>query len=163
MITVLRLGHRLGRDARISTHVGLVARAFGADKIVYTGQKDEKMMQSVRSVTEEFGGPFEVTYEKNWKTVVERFKGVKVHLTMYGVPFETRLDDLKKDAKTDLLIVVGGEKVPGEIYDLVDHNIAVTNQPHSEVGALAVLLWEVGSNKKFIDAKTTIKPSKGAK
>ena len=34
MINVLRLGHRIGRDKRITTHVALVARAFGADKIL---------------------------------------------------------------------------------------------------------------------------------
>ncbi|HIG03532.1 MAG TPA: tRNA (cytidine(56)-2'-O)-methyltransferase, partial [Candidatus Poseidoniales archaeon] len=27
-IAVLRLGHRLGRDPRITTHLGLVARTF---------------------------------------------------------------------------------------------------------------------------------------
>ena len=37
MIVVLRLGHRIGRDARISTHCGLVARALGANKIIYSG------------------------------------------------------------------------------------------------------------------------------
>ena len=34
-ISVLRLGHRLVRDDRVSTHVGLVARAFGASEIFY--------------------------------------------------------------------------------------------------------------------------------
>jgi len=34
MITVLRIGHRISRDKRITTHVALVARAFGADKIL---------------------------------------------------------------------------------------------------------------------------------
>ena len=43
MIEVLRLGHRISRDKRISTHVALVARAFGASKIYYTGQKDKSM------------------------------------------------------------------------------------------------------------------------
>ncbi|TLZ95287.1 MAG: tRNA (cytidine(56)-2'-O)-methyltransferase, partial [Methanobacteriota archaeon] len=30
MITVLRLGHRPARDKRVTTHVALTARAFGA-------------------------------------------------------------------------------------------------------------------------------------
>ena len=34
MIIVLRIGHRIGRDKRITTHVALVARAFGANKII---------------------------------------------------------------------------------------------------------------------------------
>ena len=32
-IIVLRLGYRIGRDPRITTHLGLVARAFGATKL----------------------------------------------------------------------------------------------------------------------------------
>ncbi|QQG39854.1 MAG: tRNA (cytidine(56)-2'-O)-methyltransferase [Candidatus Aenigmatarchaeota archaeon] len=140
MITVLRLGHRPGRDSRISTHVGLVARAFGASSVVYSGLKDEKMMSSVRKVSEGFGGEFSVTYAKDWRNVVERFDGLKVHLTMYGEPFETKIAEIKK-AK-NVLIVVGGEKVPGEIYGLADANVSVTKQPHSEVAALAVVLYE---------------------
>jgi tRNA (cytidine56-2'-O)-methyltransferase len=35
---------------------------------------------------------------------------------------------------------VGAEKVPAEIYELADWNVAVGNQPHSEVAALAVFL-----------------------
>src|SRR5207245_10416001 len=37
-------------------------------------------------------------------------------------------------------VVVGAEKVPREVYDLVDFNVAVGNQPHSEVAALAIFL-----------------------
>ena len=32
-INVLRLDHRIGRDTRITTHVCLTARAFGASKV----------------------------------------------------------------------------------------------------------------------------------
>ena len=38
------------------------------------------------------------------------------------------------------IIVVGGTKVPGEVYRLADHNISIGNQPHSEVAALAIFL-----------------------
>ena len=31
-IEVLRLGHRVGRDPRITTHLALVSRAMGADQ-----------------------------------------------------------------------------------------------------------------------------------
>ena len=33
MIIVLRLGHRFVRDYRVTTHLALVARSFGANKI----------------------------------------------------------------------------------------------------------------------------------
>ena len=36
-VTVLRLGHRRERDKRITSHLGLTARAFGADQIVLSG------------------------------------------------------------------------------------------------------------------------------
>ena len=43
MIVVLRLGHRLKRDERLSTHVGLASRALGADKIIYSGVRTLKI------------------------------------------------------------------------------------------------------------------------
>ena len=42
MITVLRLGHRVSRDKRTTTHVALAARAFGADKMLVS-EKDEAL------------------------------------------------------------------------------------------------------------------------
>jgi tRNA (cytidine56-2'-O)-methyltransferase len=36
--------------------------------------------------------------------------------------------------------VVGAEKVPGELYGIADWNVAVTNQPISEVSALGIFL-----------------------
>ena len=39
-----------------------------------------------------------------------------------------------------LLIVVGAEKVPPELYGLADWNVAAGNQPHSEVAALAITI-----------------------
>ena len=42
-VVVLRIGHRIGRDKRISTHVGLVARAFGADGIIFVGDIEESI------------------------------------------------------------------------------------------------------------------------
>ncbi len=160
MIEILRLGHRILRDKRISTHVALVARAFGASKIYYTGDKDKSYEESVRKVCEEFGGDFEIEHVVGFKKL---FKGkTVVHLTMYGEDFREKVDELKGK---DLLIVVGGEKVPGEIYELADYNLGVTNQPHSEVGALAVFLDHLSDSvyPGFEDGKVRIKPSKRGK
>ena len=33
-VVVLRYGHRPGRDDRMTTHVGLTARALGADRVI---------------------------------------------------------------------------------------------------------------------------------
>ena len=39
-----------------------------------------------------------------------------------------------------MVIVVGGTKVPGEVFRLANYNISIGNQPHSEVAALGVFL-----------------------
>jgi tRNA (cytidine56-2'-O)-methyltransferase len=156
MITVLRLGHRHTRDARISTHVGLVARAFGAKRIVYSGEKDIPLINSVKKVAKNWGGPFDVVYEKNWRKVISTFRGTTVHLTMYGIPYQKKIRKLKKEK--DVLVIIGGEKVPADAYQLVDHNLAITNQPHSEVAALGVLLDRLGRTPRFRGAQLRIVP-----
>ncbi len=163
MITVLRLGHRCGRDARISTHVGLTARALGAKHVIYSGDKDKKMMDSVRDINDRWGPCIDVSYEKNWKKVIESFEGVKVHLTIYGLLVQDKIDEIrKKSTDTDLLIIVGGEKVPPFVYHNVDYNIAVTSQPHSEISALSIFLdmMQKGRelNKKFTGGEISVRP-----
>ncbi len=156
-IIVLRLGHRRERDKRISTHVGLVARAFGADEIVYSGEHDQKLLDSVNKVALEWGGSFKASYDPDWRKRIKEFKGTKVHLTMYGIPFQQKIKELK--TSESLLVIVGGEKVPSEVYELADYNLAVTNQPHSEVAALGVFLHEYGNMKQFTGARKKVVPS----
>ena len=160
MITVLRLGHRVARDKRISTHLGLAARAFGADKIIYSGERDESLLESIQSVTERWGGSFKAEYKKNWKKVIDEFKGEICHLTMYGLPIDEQIPKIRKK---NLLVVVGGEKVPGEVYELATYNISISSQPHSEVSALAVFLDRFFKGKelsKKFHGKMKIIPSK---
>ncbi len=137
MITVLRLGHRPQRDKRITTHVALVARAFGADRIIIS-TKDEKVENTVRDVVSRFGGNFEITSGVKWRKIIKEFSGIKVHLTMYGLPIDEVMEKIPRDK--DMLIIVGAEKVPRDVYEMADYNIAVGNQPHSEVAALAIFL-----------------------
>jgi len=143
---VLRLGHRAGRDKRISTHCGLVARAFGADGIVYSGERDESLMESIRKVSKQWGGKFEVRYEKNWRSFVNGWKGQIIHLTMYGLPVQKAIEKLDE---RDILVVVGGEKVPYEVYQMSDWNVSVTNQPHSEIAALSIFLDRLHEGKEL--------------
>ena len=145
-VVVLRLGHRLVRDARMSTHIGLVSRAFGANSLVISGADDETA-DSIRKVNKNWGGDFEVVFAKNWREVVRKWEGTIVHLTMYGEHVDevmpkilAALRDENVSAKRNLLVVVGAEKMPGEIYKLADYNVAIGNQPHSEIAALAVFL-----------------------
>ncbi len=161
MITVLRLGHRAGRDPRISTHCALVARAFGAGSMIYTGEHDSDFERSVTSIVNNWGGPFEISYEKRWKWVIKSFTGKKVHLTMYGMPLQKKIAAIRK--YRNILVIVGGQKVPAEAYHMVDHNISVTSQPHSEVAALAVFLHELQEGRememRFKDEKIRVIPS----
>lgn len=136
MITVLRIGHRPARDKRVTTHVALTARAFGAERVL-VDTKDASLERTIQGVVRRFGGPFAIETGVNWRKVVREWQGPKVHLTMYGL----RLDDaLPKVPAGDLLVIVGAEKVPPDLYRLADLNVAVGNQPHSEVAALAVFL-----------------------
>ena len=162
-IVVLRLGHRKKRDARLTTHVGLVARAFGADGMLLSGEIDDKPLESLKRVVERWGGRFTARYEKSWRAAIKNWRGDVIHLTMYGEPLHTALPRIKK-SKKDKLIVVGGEKVPGEIYGLADWNVAVGNQPHSEAAALAVFLDRFFGGaelktKKFTGASIKIVPT----
>lgn len=59
MINILRIGHRISRDKRITTHVALVSRAFGADKI-FIDTVDKKIDETIRSTCDRFGGNFEI-------------------------------------------------------------------------------------------------------
>lgn len=136
MITVLRLGHRPGRDRRVTTHVALVARAFGADKVLVS-TRDVALERTVRAVVRKFGGSFAVETGVPWRGVLRSWSGTVVHLTMYGEPIDDVLPELPRD---DLLVIVGAEKVPRDVFERADRNVAVGNQPHSEVAALAVFL-----------------------
>jgi len=166
MITVLRLGHRRGRDDRISTHVGLTARQFGADRIVFGGAYDANMMESIRDLSERWGGSFDVSYTESYRSLIEGFDGVVVQLTMYGERFEEGMAELAAVDPDDMLVVVGSQKVPHAVYDLADYNIGVGNQPHSEVAAVGVFLYEYFDNdvpSDFPDAEMSIEPSNEGK
>ncbi len=161
-VYVLRLGHRPERDRRISTHVALTARALGA-KGIYFSCFDGRVFDSVRDVVARWGGNFFIK-EVDWRRLLREFDGIKVHLTMYGIPLPEKLNDIREAER--LLVVVGAEKVPSEVYELCDHNISIGNQPHSEIAALAIFLDRVLDKTfdiKFERAKIEIVPSERKK
>lgn len=166
-VTVLRLGHRVFRDKRLTTHVCLIARAFGADSVIISGEEDSSVINSVKDIVKRWGGQFEVKYEKNWKAFLKQNKDCDIiHLTMYGLPYQNVLPEIKK-SKKDKIIIVGSEKVPSEVYHIAKYNLAVTNQPHSEAGALAVFLHDLFEgkelNKEFKGAQLKVIPNKCGK
>jgi tRNA (cytidine56-2'-O)-methyltransferase len=139
-VAVLRLGHRPGRDDRMTTHVGLTARALGADRVVFE-ERVTDARAAVGDVTDRFGGPFVAETTAEPKRLLRDWTGPVVHLTMYGEPLDEGLPAIRdRHDEEPVLFVVGAEKVSFDVYEAADRNVAVTNQPHSEVAALAVAL-----------------------
>ena len=139
-VVVLRLGHRPGRDNRMTTHVGLTARALGADKVIISGAASGSA-ETIADITERFGGPFDVELTDRPRGVIDDWDGIVVHLTMYGLPVQDAEGEIRSEhGEGPVLIVVGAEKVPFDVYERADYNVGVTNQPHSEVAGLAVFL-----------------------
>jgi len=158
VITVLRIGHRPERDKRVTTHICLTARALGASAVL-VDRPDPTLEQTVRGVVARFGGDFRIETGVEWRKVLRSWDGPKVHLTMYG----ERVKAIEKiPRRSNLLVLVGAEKVPPDAFRLADLNLAVGNQPHSEVAALAVFLdrYTQGSwTRKRLRGKLTILPS----
>ncbi len=146
----------------MTTHVGLTARAFGAQGM-YLTKIDSRVKKTLDDVSKRFGGSFSVEEETDWRGLIKRWDGDVVHLTMYG----KKVDDFFQDVSLkDPLIIVGAEKVPGDVYKMSDHNVAVGNQPHSEVAALAVFLDRLNERESyddFMDSKISVLPSNGRK
>ena len=166
-LDVLRLGYRKGRDPRITTHLALVSRALGADGFLLAGDEDQEMFDNLNSVSDRFGGNLETEHVSGLGHLKNHVAngGVAVHLTMYGEPFRKAIPKIRRDKP--VLIVVGGAKVPGDVYKLCQYNVAVGNQPHSEVAALALFMdaWfgEAGSERTFSDARLVIEGINGGK
>lgn len=96
---------------------------------------------------------------EDWKKVVRSFGGVVVHLTMYGQPLDRVLPRLRRAPR--LLLVVGGAKVPPDLYSLAHLNVAVGHQPHSEVAAVAIVLERllgVPGRRRFPGARRRVVP-----
>ncbi len=149
-IVILRLGHRPERDARVTTHVGLTSRVLGASGMILTTD-DKSVAESIERVREAWGGDFWVKTGVGYHSAIKQWKekgGIVVHLTMYGINMPDCIQDIRGQFKAhDVMVVVGAEKVPGDVYQLSDFNVAVGNQPHSEIAALALFLDHMQEGK----------------
>jgi len=172
-IVALRWGHRPQRDARLTTHVALTARALGASGFLLSDTVDEKIKESIEKVTRNWGGKFFFEMGTTWKSTVRDWKakgGIVVHLTAYGENIQTSdVVDRIKNFRKDVLVIVGSQKVPKEFFsnDVSDFNVSVGNQPHSECAALAVFLDRFFEGKElargFKKAKIRIIPQERGK
>ncbi len=151
-VAVLRIGHRLVRDDRTTTHAILVSRAFGSNTM-YMTDVDEQIKNTINKVNDSWGGLNEFNLEiiDNWKKLIREWKekqGKIIHLTMYGLQINEVIDEIKL-LEQKILVIIGAEKVPKEIYFLADYNISIGNQPHSEIAALAIFLDRLFEGKQF--------------
>jgi tRNA (cytidine56-2'-O)-methyltransferase len=167
---VLRWGHR-PRDSRVTSHIFLTARAFGASSVIVSDVQDESLQNTAQKIGSSWGGQFRLEMGIPWRTAIKEWRlggGILVHLTMYGENIETTavLQRIRSRGKP-IMILVGSQKVPADFYDSADFNVAVGSQPHSEVAALAVFLDRlyhgVELRKRFRNAKIRVKSSRTGK
>ena len=168
-VIVLRMGHRFFRDSRVTTHVCLTARALGADGVIIADREDKTVEATIREVARRFGGNFSIESGKPWRKTIRDWSdegGKVVHLTAYGLRLPDVIQEIN-NANGGILVVVGSEKMPGEVFKLADWNVSVTNQPMSEVAALAVFLdWHLqhrALDKAFPNGQVEIVPSSNQK
>src|SRR5207245_10996605 len=99
---------------------------------------------------------------RGWRAIGGRI----VHLTADGLPLPKILPEIQGPDQ-DLLVIVGSEKMPGKIFKLADWNVSVTNQPMSEVAALAIFLDWFKQHREFehefSKAQVQIVPSRSGK
>jgi len=168
-LVVLRMGHRVFRDSRVTTHVCLTARALGANGVIIADKEDKTVEATIREVVKRFGGNFSIESGKPWRKTIRDWSdagGKVVHLSAYGLRLPDVIQEIN-NAKAGILVVVGSEKMPGEVFKLADWNVSVTNQPMSEVAALAVFLdWHLqyrALDKAFPNGQVEIVPSSNQK
>jgi tRNA (cytidine56-2'-O)-methyltransferase len=172
-IVVLRWGHRPRRDARLTAHVALTARALGASGLLLSDVEDQEIKNTVDKVTKNWGGTFFFEMGTLWKKAVKDWKaedGAVVHLTVYGENIQTSdvLQRIKALGKK-VLVIVGSQKVPREFFSeaVSDFNVAVGNQPHSECASLAVFLDRFFEGEEltrsFDEAKVNVIPQRSGK
>ncbi len=84
---------------------------------------------------------------------------------MYGINVDECLDKISKNK--EILVIVGSQKVPKDVFQLADFNIAIGNQPHSEIAALAIFLDRLFQGneltRNFEGAKMKVVPQEKGK
>jgi tRNA (cytidine56-2'-O)-methyltransferase len=111
---------------------------------------DSTVVSTVQDVVRRWGGDFWIRDGVSWKQEIVQWKknaGKVLHLTMYGESLPGIIDRLETDK---LMVVVGAEKVPPEMYQMADYNVAVTHQPHSEIAALSILLDHLQRGQELV-------------
>ncbi len=141
-VYVLKLDHRPERDKRVTTHAALVSRAFGASKFLVSGVCDSNIRDNIIEVNERWGGTMDFECVTNPLSYCRKWReqgGQIIHLTMYGLHIDDVIDEIRSNPSSKL-VIIGGPKVDPVYYKVADYNVAIGNQPHSEIAALAIFL-----------------------
>lgn len=167
-VIVFRYGHRTVRDYRVTSHCALVSRAFGAKQIIICGEEDKSIKNSIENVNNQWGSKFQINFTNDLfkkLTSLKKEGYYLIHLTMYGEEIQKIEKKIIKHKK--ICIIIGSQKVEKKIYQISDYNISITNQPHSEIAALAICLDRIFQGKelkkKFKNQKKEIIPQKKGK
>jgi tRNA (cytidine56-2'-O)-methyltransferase len=149
-VKVLRLDHRRQRDARITTHVCLTARALGATGVFLSGDHDKKLIENVHDVAKRWGGEFRVEYHKKWENLLNEWKnngGEIIHLTMYGEPVQTVAPKIRNHSKINwwwwVVLECPAKCIKRRMECFCDHTT------HSEVSSLALFLHMLYDGKEL--------------
>jgi len=159
MITILVVGKN---SYERNLDIALTARAFGAAEVVYTSEKDPKLVKHIKSIVNKWGGTFSVDFVKNWKKYIKEKRNYKTfYLTMYGKALDST-HSLIRDYK-NILLVVSSADVNTYLMKNADFNISVTTQPHCEASAIAIFLHYFYEGRElaihFENAKYKVVPS----
>ena len=76
VIEVVRIGQRLVRDDRVTTHVALVSRAFGAKN--FMTEVNPEIKDTLEKINKTWGGNFVVEFIDKWKSYCKKEKGRKL-------------------------------------------------------------------------------------
>ena len=141
-IEVLRIGQRIVRDDRVTTHVALVARAFGATKI-YMNEVNPEIRDTINKINETWGGKFKIEIITKWKDIINSKKNTSkiVHLTMYGENINEIQDKIQQE--DNILIVVGAEKVPREVYEQAHYNVSIRGKCTCNIARSPSKRWTI--------------------
>ena len=94
VIEVVRIGQRLVRDDRVTTHVALVSRAFGAERI-FMSEINPEIKDTIEKINGTWGGKFEIEFIDKYNK--PNYQLIKVSNTKMAIRKRVKIDDIISD------------------------------------------------------------------
>jgi len=161
-------------DKGVERSVREVTKRWGGDFFVQSGVK---WRAELRAWKQKGGKVCHLTmYGENLPDVISEVREGVREGVQEGVREEVQ-EEVQEEVREEgresvqeearVLVVVGAEKVPYEVFEAADWNVAVSNQPHSEVAALALFLDYLQEGRelraKFEGAELEVVPKRRGK